>query len=96
VRGSYHEREANQQQKETDHQGRRDDQSPKRHRDWARQHRFDRRANSHSYAYIAVEEQGNETTLMLSAITAKTKPIALPRTIRAQPLGVVRTSLRNT
>jgi hypothetical protein len=29
--------------------------------------------------------KGNETTLMLSATTAKTKPIALPRTIRAQP-----------
>ena len=29
--------------------------------------------------------KGNETTLMLSAITAKAKPIALPRTIRAQP-----------
>ena len=63
----HHEREANERKQEADHQGRRDAQSPKRHRERVHQHRSDGCVNSHCYA-----EAKDETTLILSATKAKT------------------------
>ena len=54
----HHEHESNERKQEADHQGRRDDQSPKRHRERVQQHRPDRGVNSQSYAGIAIEQQG--------------------------------------
>jgi hypothetical protein len=77
-----HKREANECQQGADHEGRGDDQSPKSHRERARQHRSDRCVNRHSDAHIAVEERTKIPRFLPSNPTSRMSGYQMP----AKPL----------
>ena len=91
----HHECEANERKQEADDQGRRDDQSPKRHRERVRERHSDSCANSHRAPTLRSRSKGNETTLILSTTTAKAKPNALPKMIKVHRRDAVRIAARN-